>query len=182
MTTSPKSPVKPQPPTTPVGEMIERPIKPFLWGSDHWTTFAYIETRCIDYGGVLNKEHMRTDVKRHLMLVGASRRRFGDDFGGSKEYPTRLHGGLEIKDHDDWDCLLDMEAAGLLVIDRRTVPEQALFAEPGKRGKISGIINRTFNPKVQMTNLGAVLAGALRAHKAGGGSYKDFVWNSQEKK
>ncbi len=171
MTTTRQPRVKPQPPTIPVGEITDRPIKPFLFGKDHWSTFGYIETRCVDHGGTINKPHMRTDWKRHPMLTGPA----SMSVDGSRS-ATRLFGGAEIKDHDDWDCVLDLEAAGLVTIDRRTVPDEALMTEPGKRGQMSGLVGRTFNPKVQMTALGAEVAGKLRAHKAGGGSFGNFVW------
>ncbi len=32
----------------------------------------------------------------------------------SKGYPTRLKDGSELANHDDWDCISDMEAAGLV--------------------------------------------------------------------
>jgi hypothetical protein len=32
----------------------------------------------------------------------------------AKKYPTRLRNDVELSDHDDWDCLDDAEAAGLI--------------------------------------------------------------------
>lgn len=80
------------------------------FGRDHWTTFLYIETRCVDHGGVPNRVHMRCDRRRHPLfahMVPAD---------GMREsgYPTRLRDGAELHDHDDWDCVADLMAEGLL--------------------------------------------------------------------
>ena len=34
------------------------------FGKDHWSLFAYIETRCVDHKGVLDLAHMRTKNSR----------------------------------------------------------------------------------------------------------------------
>lgn len=78
------------------------------FGRDHWSLFAYIETRCVDYGGELNKLHMRCDQDRHPAHRHAGCRE-------GVKYPTRLKGD-EVQDHDDWDCANDLESAGLIQI------------------------------------------------------------------
>lgn len=99
----------------PIKEYV--PIPPERWGKDHWSTFAYVGTRCVDYKGVLDKSHMRTKRDKHPNLEGESQKRF---LSADKEYPTRLRNYFKDKtdcvtDHDDWDCIEDMVAAGLLV-------------------------------------------------------------------
>lgn len=74
--------------------------------------------------------------------------RCGDDAG----CPTRLRGGVELPGHGDYDCLFDAEAAG--------------FLELGGTG-LYPVITR-------FTERGQVVAAALRAHKAGGGSFGTF--------
>lgn len=69
------------------------------WGKDHWSTFAYAETRCVDYDGYLDPRHLRLD---------------GD------KYPTRLAYFEQLSGHTDLDCLLDAEREGLLTISRAT--------------------------------------------------------------
>lgn len=72
----------------------------------------------------------------------------GDDAG----YPTRLAGGAELPDHGDYDCLFDAEDAGLL--------------ELGGTG---------LHPSIKrLTRKGALVAAALRSHKAEGGSFGNF--------
>ena len=72
------------------------------FGKDHWSTFAYIETRCVDHKGLPKREHMRCHAGRHPL----------QDHGHGHS-PTRLKNG-EIHNHDDWDCLDDCEREGLL--------------------------------------------------------------------
>lgn len=107
------------------------------FGRDHWSTFAYIETLCVDNGGRPDNKRMRCDVKRHqqyghpvsVLMPG--------------RYPTRLRGGEELDDHDDWDCVDDLEAAGLI--------------------EVHGTV---MFPTFAMTKRGWEIAAALRVHRA----------------
>ena len=74
-----------------------------LWGRDHHSTLMYVETRAVDYSGRLDDRHMRS----------------GPDT--VTKYPTRLKDGSTIAGHDDYDCLRDAEALGLLVLQDRHV-------------------------------------------------------------
>lgn len=77
-----------------------------LFGRDHWSTFGYIEVRCVDHGGRPAKHHMRCCSAihpGHAHVPGAAP-------------PTRLKDGTERTRHDDWDCADDLEAAGLISI------------------------------------------------------------------
>ena len=67
------------------------------WGKDHNSTLLYAETRAVDHDGRLaaNDPRMRMSVN----------------------YPTRLHNGVEVHRHTDYDCLKDAEAAGFLTYD-----------------------------------------------------------------
>ena len=93
------------------------PIEDF--GRDHWSTFAYIETCVVDCGGRVAKERMRCIHKRHPF--------FAHRGGDASAYPTRLRGGRKRNEHDDWDCLDDIEVAGLIEnIDICRAPAGAL--------------------------------------------------------
>lgn len=137
------------------------------WGKDHWSTFAFVAVWCETYGtegfDIRSKcHHMRTDADRHPEFGNAisaameqSGREFvpGDDgghYGPAKKYPTRLKDG-EVEDHDDWDCLEDIEAAGMVL----------------KFGTGT-------QPVVLMTDRGLEVSGQLIAHKTRGGNYGDF--------
>lgn len=76
------------------------------FGKDHWSTFGYIEVRCVDHGGSPNRQHMRCCSVRHPGLAHLR----------NVAPPTRLKDGTEQQHHDDWDCADDLEAAGLIVV------------------------------------------------------------------
>jgi hypothetical protein len=72
--------------------MTAERVKVSEWGKDHWSTFGYAYLCAVDYKGKLDPTKMRRD--------------------GTK-YPTRLR-GREVVGHNDFDCIEDMEAEGLL--------------------------------------------------------------------
>lgn len=76
----------------------------------------------------------------------------GDACGHDAGYPTRLIGEAELPDHSDYDCLFDAETAGLLILHG------------------TGLYPVAKN----LTKKGALVAAALRAHKAEGGSFGNF--------
>lgn len=68
------------------------PVSSSFWGKDHLSTLIYIETRCVDWDGHVDPDHMRE----------------------GEAYPTVLKGDAKLLCHDDWDCVDDLEAAGML--------------------------------------------------------------------
>ncbi len=103
------------------------PVPMGRWGKDHWTTFAYVETRWVDHRGMLDHDRMRCDRRRHPVFYAAKRRTtaFGSDADGAR-YPTRLKtetacadgrwGVVELAGHDDYDCLDDAIREGLIEV------------------------------------------------------------------
>lgn len=89
-----------------------RPLAAGEWGKDHWTLLLYLETRAVDRGGKIDPDHMRTRLPHHSMCYRAKRH----PVDGTR-YGTIVRGGAEQADHDDWDCVRDLEAAGLLWIE-----------------------------------------------------------------
>ena len=96
----------------------------------------------MDSEGKVKIVHMRTDPDIHPKYV---------HHDTEKRYPTRLWGGTELTNHDDWSCLEDMIDAGMMV---------AMM-----RGR---------SVWVSFTLFGSDVAGALRAYKARGGNYANF--------
>jgi hypothetical protein len=126
------------------------------WGKDHWSLLAYVECCCVDGRsgvGTLDKRRLRTNEHRHpLHAVNSPATRWKPNYG------TRLKGffeacdpALQIPMHDDWDCLNDLEAAGLIEV----------FSEA--------------NALVELTAHGISVSGQLRAHKAIGGVFATFA-------
>jgi len=136
------------------------PIEDF--GKDHWSLLAYVETLCVDSHkdgvGEIDKRRIRTNGKTHP-LHAVNRHIVGD---WSPEYGTRLAGywdsmgkvvpERQIWPHDDWDCLNDLEAAGLIEVMSEA------------------------NGFVLMTEKGLKVAAALRAYKTKGGMFSGFRW------
>lgn len=116
------------------------------WGKDHWSLLAYIETVCVDRHGMIDIQRMRCDVDRHPQYKLATGIPLSD-----KKYPTLLKEG-RLPDHDDWDCLDDLEAAGLVES-----------------------VGLTMQPRYTMTERGHRIAGMLRTYKANGGVYNEFT-------
>jgi hypothetical protein len=122
------------------------PIEDF--GRDHWSTFAYIETRVVDYRGVPDKRHLRCNHARHPL--------FAHEGGDAAKYPTRMKLNKQLFEHDDWDCLDDLEDVGLIE-------------------NVGSGVNRVY----ALTDLGRSAGSLLRAHKGQGGKYDDFVFAVQ---
>lgn len=82
-----------------------------LWGKDHWSTYTYLGYLIVHANGIPQKDRMRCDPDLHPGLLGAYQAR--ESFGSNK-YPTRLKGGIEKDNHDDWSCIEDAVALGLV--------------------------------------------------------------------
>ncbi len=150
------------------------------WGKDHWSTLAYAESRCVDHKGVLKNANMRTHASRHPLLMA---RGFASPGDGS-QYPT-IHKGGELADHDDWDCLYDMEQTGLLTIIRPH--EEVLWDVPvGSRGPIKhqgSLQTKALMVMVKLTELGFQVAGDLREHMANNKRrYQEFQLSDSSEK
>lgn len=127
----------------------ERPaVTPATFGRDHWSTFAYLEHAIVDRGGDPERCRMRCNAARHPALAD---RGMELAFRGMPFPATRLKGGDLVPDHDDWDCALDLEKAGLLEN-----------------------VGTGANPIFQMTGAGWAVATLLRQWKATGGTFDTF--------
>lgn len=132
---------------------MTKPIKISQFGKDHWSLFAYIETRTVDYNGILDKNHLR--IKNPVIANSSA---YPIDRSWQSKYGTRLKGffekknsTLQLPNHDDLDCFDDLENADLI--------------------KNTGT---GFNPAAQLTKKGILVASKLREHKAEGGMFANF--------
>jgi hypothetical protein len=119
------------------------------FGKDHWSTFGYIETRVVDHNGLPERQHLRCIEQRHPF--------FAHRGGDASKYPTRLRGGRLKHDHDDWDCLDDLEEARLI-------------------DNIGTGVNRVY----RLTDFGRKVAGQLRGHRGQGGQWDEFFVGLEE--
>lgn len=139
------------------------PVEKF--GKDHWSLLAYVARCCVDGTGgqgQLRRDRMRCNPQTHRMVAGPYShgdlwvQRHSTRLAGFFESPDRndpekaIAAGLQLRDHDDWDCLDDLQAAGFIEV----------------RSVISGYVT--------MTDKGGEVADKLRAHKAGGGLFAYF--------
>lgn len=120
------------------------------WGHDHWSVLGYIETCIVDNYGIIKNQRMRCNTRLH--------REFAHSVDGAM-HPTRLREGV-VENHDDWSCLEDMVAAGLVVAEFRQ-QNNYFFGSSEAR--------------VRFTPLGQQIALQLRAHKQDGGDWANFT-------
>lgn len=126
------------------------------FGKDHWSLLGYVETCAVDNKGVLDLRRMR--VKNNTLQPNVG---FGPVSEWKPEYGTRLAGywkadkttdlSKRLSDHDDLDCLEDLETAGFI--------------------KNTGT---GMQPVIEITKLGKSVCSDLRFHKSSGGNFADF--------
>lgn len=119
-------------------------IPPSSFGRDHWSLLAYVECRAVDDHGVLDKRHLRCHPTRHGLYVAHHTR-------WEPTWATRASDGTLIPNHDDYDVLADLEAAGYVCL-----------------------LDLPTEDRVNLTKVGQLVATLLRAHKSRGGQFKDF--------
>lgn len=85
------------------------------FGKDHWSTLAFVETRCVDYKGVLDKDKMRCNLNKHATFAGP-RQQNSLIMNWQESWGTCLKDGTILSEHDDWDCLIDLAKANLVEI------------------------------------------------------------------
>lgn len=126
------------------------------WRKDHWSMLAYIACRCVDYKGVLKYTHIRCNEAIHPEMPPEKRTHTHHFYiltDWSDAHSTRIKGGEQIRGHDDWDCSIDLQTAGLIKIVSMD------------------------NFHVEMTELGWEASKLLQKHKAAGGVFSSFRYN-----
>lgn len=129
------------------------PVPVDKFGKDHWSLLAYVETRVVDYTvssdvGELDRNHLRWNKNKYSLLAG--RHSAWDSAWGTHLRSIGKRDPEILSDHDDWDCLQDLEAAG--------------FVE----------ILSMVNAYVCLPPEGYIAAKKLREHKGAGGTFSDF--------
>ena len=125
---------------------------PEHWGRDHASLLLYVETRHLDHQGEIFPDNLRTNRPRHPHEWD-QRRDADSNWDWRPEYGTRLADGTRPStEHDDWDCLEDME-------------EQELLISTGAP-----------NLLVALSEYGVEVAGELRKFKGRGNPISEFDW------
>ena len=135
------------------------------FGKDHWSLLAYVEFRVINHQGILNKVHLRI---KNPVLANANPYPI-PAHEWKKDWGTRLKGywnkdgttnpKLQKGNHDDLDCLDDLEEAGLV------------------KSWGTGL-----NPAYKLTKFGIKVLGELTLWKQEGKNYSDFVTELKQEK
>jgi hypothetical protein len=188
----------PTDPTWPA-DTSRTPVPITLFGTDHWSTLAYVETRAVDHKELLDHDHMRCHAGRHPVMLHAKRRVSAGSADGSR-YPTRIkasttpdangrYGVTEVPDHDDYDCLDDLIAEGLLEPRMPVVGPGGWYVDATygytvsaaggviRPGSVTGLDEQVLATRAvwTLTAEGQRVAGQLRAFKAAGGGWHNFV-------
>lgn len=136
-------------------------IEPALWGRDHWSTLAYLDTVMTDCAGfeMGSDPRMRANRRNTRVMAAVPRPKRVRNAsaamhpGGPSIAGTCLKDGQTVAGHDDWNCVEDMARVGLFNLG-------PLGLAPGKVLKLS--------------RLGQAVVARLRAHKQGGGQFAQF--------
>ncbi len=135
------------------------------FGKDHWSLLAYVECLCVDgKGGIGSIDPRRMRDKNTRTTVGAWKPSYSTRLAGFFDFADRVDtdkaiaAGVQLPNHDDWDCLDDLEEVG--------------FVE----------VLSSANGFVVMTPTGATAAARLRAHKAAGGVFARFTLDTEADK
>jgi hypothetical protein len=139
------------------------PVEKF--GKDHWSLLAYVEDLCVNGReglGEIDPRKLRCNPATHQTMYCAHsspvhwKPSYGTRLAGFFDFEDRgdpekaIAAGLQLRDHDDWDCLEDLEAAGYV--------------------EVLSLANGV----VRMTKGGCEVASQLRTHKASGGHFAGF--------
>jgi hypothetical protein len=123
------------------------------WGKDHWSTLGYVEHVDRTHRGKIDNAKMRCNERLHARFAQSSVP--GQSVSG-RGYPTRLRDDVEIEPHDDWSCLEDMAAHGIVHL---------FFVENG---------TTSYKARAFLTEKGRVLANQLNTHKGRGKTWETF--------
>lgn len=143
-----------------------------MFGRDHWSTLAYMETVMVDCHGfqVGNDPRMRSNRRNYRVMreqcyapkrTGVPPRECGVVM--APEHGSRLNDGTVVDGHDDWSCVQDMAKAGLLLVE-----EGSAWSLADPEDIEPGVV-------VRLSARGMEIATALRAHKTSGGSFGNFA-------
>lgn len=100
------------------------------FGRDHWSTFGYLAHCSTAREGAIDHDKMRTHPKHRQLM---SQLQVMMTLAGSEWPKTRLAGGVELDEHDDWDCMYDLIEAGLLLAIGSGMHPQVKLTEEGFR-------------------------------------------------
>ncbi len=143
------------------------------FGEDHWSQIGYMDSVIVECAGFqVGYDPRMRQGRRHTRVMSEQCRRpkrpTNPAMGMVMEdrYSTRLKSGDQVSGHDDWHCVQDMIAAGLMGIIN---PEVSGGVESDADKMEPGVI-------LTFTKQGWDVAHQLRQHKANGGRWRNFEY------
>jgi hypothetical protein len=130
-----------------------------FWGKGHWSILAYIEAVMVECAGFqVGFDPRMTQNRRNFRVMQEMcprPKRTSTPHGGvamDDKWSTLLNNSQRVIGHDDWCCIQDIAAEGLLSAT-------------------------SFEPKdtLHLSEKGKDLAAKLRVHKQEGGMYATFT-------
>jgi hypothetical protein len=93
-------------------EEMKEKLKKEQLGKDHFSLLLYVESRCVDYNGKLDFDRLRINPETHPQFCGNPymKRSWKENYG------TLLSSGERLPNHDDIDCLEDIDRLGFIEI------------------------------------------------------------------
>lgn len=137
-------------------------IKISQFGKDHWDLLAHVEYRIMNHQGRLNLVHLRVKnpaLQQNMTGVNMWKPEYGSRLFGYWNKDGSVNPKLKILDHDDFDCLDDLENAGLI------------------KSFGTGL-----HPAYKLTKEGVRVVGLLTLHKQEGKNYAAFILNKTKNK
>ena len=133
-----------------------------MWGKDHWSTLAYIDSVIAEHSfyPITIDSHMRTKRETYDYFLMNKAKKFGFitqpyyNFLSSDAYGTKLNDGTTVMAHDDYSCIVDFAKEGLLNIDENSI---------------------ITNKKIKFSDKGLTVMNCLHKHKVNGGTYSNFT-------
>lgn len=161
------------------------------WSKDHWSLLLYVEDRAVNNHGWIDWNHL-TLSKGNWPMLWAARNLWASTSGedAADRYGLRLKsraGDIEIvKGCCEGDALMDLMDAGLVTIEMPPVsstgrsylrPDGHALNDPTPDEPLTGRVEWALMPwaRFGLTAEGWKLAGAVRRHKASGGTYATFI-------
>lgn len=132
-------------------------VKITEWGRDHWSLLAYIEYRGVNHKCVLDKKHLRiknpivANSTDYPMPMPEWDEKYGTRLRGYDHKNTSVYDLKHLGNHDDLDCIEDMENEGIVEN-----------------------IGSGLNPACKLTKKGQQFANALSKHKQEGSTFAEF--------
>jgi hypothetical protein len=135
-------------------------IDPSLFGRDHWSTLAYVESVMTDCAGFQmgNDPRMRANRRNYRVMNEVPRPKRVKNLSVTNhpmmpDDGSRLNDGQVVRGHDDWNCIEDFAALGFFDVSA---------------GALDAGVTLKFSA------LGKTVAAALRQHKQDGGQLEQF--------